>query len=418
MKRHVRTLRRVGYVALGLVLVLFLVMQGQQRMLRHRAEKLHAEIVALQLKPGTFADVQRMQREWGKFGHYDGECTARHCIYQIKLDDWFEQKLDQIVAVDRRPEADRDRYWKVLEEVGIAHYYLGARVYQVDANVRIDNNRMWGAAFGVATYAYPGTGRNNGHSYVVTAEVDSNSRLFNTTGPNHDARLLKQGFWTMYDLECLGCQMVVGSVTPQTDPSVIERLNRFSFSCMTRLIACRHPVDLAPELWAEAIRHSQYPGQYRDEQEEESAGNAACQVPSSTLAREANDILLVKVLSVRTIQDPDNKETGHSATVQVLQAVKNGHRYRTSDTLDFGVEPLGVKPENGETNAGLVPGKQYFFLYQQESPKSVFVGTYLRPCHGLLNTPENAAAVQAGILLDPSTGESYDWWNDADPEER
>lgn len=97
--RLMRRLRWIGYGLGGLVLVLFLVVQAQNQVLRRSAERLHAEIVALQMHPGTFADIQRMQREWGKFGHWDGQCTADHCIYTVMMtggigDFLFKHQLD------------------------------------------------------------------------------------------------------------------------------------------------------------------------------------------------------------------------------------------------------------------------------------------------------------------------------------
>jgi len=422
--RLLRILRWIGLGVVGLGLVLFLVVQGQQRLLRHRAEWLHAEIVALQMHPGTFADVQRMQREWGKFGHWDGECTAHHCIYQIKLvTDRFQGRLDQIGAsVTDGPDAER--LWRRLERVEAFYHSVGrARVYAISANIRIRDDKMWGAGFGVGTYAYPGTsrrdypgtGRNEGHIYVVFADVESSSRLLNDFEPDPDLSSLQRGFRTEYELQCLGCEEVTGYVALQTDPRAIERLNQFDFSCITRWVACKHPAELDPELWKQAVLERQQQPRPVNNNEEEAGQEKWCLVPSSVVAREANDILLVRVVAAKSIHDPESNETGQSATVNVLHAVKNGHRYRTSNQMVFGVVPHAVKQEAGLKGSLLEVGKKYFFLYDQRSPNSVFASPYLDPCHALLDNEVNAAEVRAGVLLDPSTGESYDYANDPDP---
>ena len=418
-----RIVRWIGLGVSGFVLALFLVVQVQQRLLRHRAERLHAEIVALQLHPGTFADVQRMQREWGKFGHWDGECTAHHCIYQIKLmTDPVQDRLNRIgERVTDGPNAER--LWRWLEQVEVLYHSVGrARVHTITADIRIRDDKMWGAGFGVGTYAYPGTsrneysgtGRNEGHIYIVFADVELSSRLLNDFEEDPDLSTLRRGFRTNYELQCLGCEEVSGFVTPQTDPSVIERFSQIDFSCITRWVACKHPAELDPQLWKQAVQDSETRLRPNNNIEEEAAKEQWCLIPSSVVAREANDILLVRVVAAKPVHDPESNTTGQTATVHVLETVKNGHRYRTSNTMVFGVDPQAVKQEAGVKGSLLEVGQEYFFLYHQRSPNIPMTGTFLDPCHALLNTSANAAEVQEGIRLDPSTGESYDYSNDPD----
>lgn len=407
--RVLRVLRRVGFGIVAVTVVLMLAVQAQNWVLRLRAERLHREIVALQIHPGTFADVERMQRKWGRFGHWDGECTERHCIYEIRLRSWFQDRLDDVgISQTGGPETDRAYRWVDLARR--FYYWAGGRADRVGAGVRIHNDRMWGAGFGFGTAAYPGTGRNAGNLYVVFADVELSSRLLNSWDPASNPGILGRGFRTDYELQCLGCQQVHTSVTLQTDPGVTERLNRFNFSCMTQWNACKHPVDLAPELWKQAVLVREGDLRPQSNQEEEVRDELYCQVSPTVLAREANDILLVQVLAARPTDDAEN---GQTVSVEVLEPVKNGHRYRTSNRMVFEVPPHAVREDAETKRLRLEVGKEYFFLYYQASPKGVFFAKpYLDPCHALANNDANAAAVQAGTLLDPSTGETYDYQND------
>ena len=81
---------RVAYLASGvflsLVLLTFLAVQIQQRMLRWRAERLLADMHQIRLYQSTWADAQRLMHRWGAWGHYDGSCTAASCKYEIEMD--------------------------------------------------------------------------------------------------------------------------------------------------------------------------------------------------------------------------------------------------------------------------------------------------------------------------------------------
>src|SRR6185369_5315466 len=84
-KWAVRIVLFTGGVALSLVLLAFLAVQIQQRMLRWRAERLLADMHQIRLYQSTWADAQRLMHRWGAWGHYDGSCTAASCTYKIEL---------------------------------------------------------------------------------------------------------------------------------------------------------------------------------------------------------------------------------------------------------------------------------------------------------------------------------------------
>jgi hypothetical protein len=272
--RFTSILRRVGLTVVALLLAVLLFVQFEQRLLRHRAEHLHSEILALQLHPGTFADIQRLEREWGSHAHYEGSCTEHHCIYEIKLSDVFLKWTDGLSS-------DFDRKHRLFRLYSL----LGGHPAFVVANVRVRNNRMWGADFTSLVMTYPGKGRNDGETYAVIADVTSGSRLL-WRNEDFQADILQQGFRTDEGLQCLGCEFVSVNMTAQTNPKDIERFNRLNLDCITRWRACKDPWDMAPESWAQALL---------DKSRTDSPEEQACAISPSLLAREANDILLVKV---------------------------------------------------------------------------------------------------------------------------
>lgn len=391
------TLRIAGVSALILVLFAVVAIHYRQLLFRHQVERLHAEILALQLHPGSFADIVRLQREWGAYGGYTGPCTEHHCIYEIEIQDGWRS----------RPQNPKFYYSfpQVAWFFGI-YPLLGGHAALVEANVRVRDNKMWGAYFSLRLAEYPGKGRNRGQFYVNSVSLSSGARL--SRSGDSTVKEIRQGFRTEEVLNCLGCEFVAVQMTPQTNASDIERFNQIQFDCLTGWRFCRHPEDLAPTLWAQALR---------DEQSQRAAEEPFCLLPTQILAREANDIALVKVLTVGLGHSTVYTEPFQMVTVRVIQPMKNGRAYRISDILEFFNNPIGQPAEDREHRAPLVVGKEYFFLYRQPVPgedmpyPDVSVPE-LRPCHALPNTPEVAAAIKQGIALDSSAGEPYDYRNE------
>lgn len=386
----VRILRYAGVTVLALVLCAVVAIQIRQRLFRRQAERLHAEIMALQLHPGTFADIQRLQREWGAYGDYTGPCTEHHCIYNIEFEAGWR----------KRPSSRKFFYSYIRNRWLFRIYFLfGGHLARAIANVRVRDNRMWGADFALALEAYPGEGRNEGEFYENDVDLASSTRL--SDRGNLPIQEITQGFRTREALNCAGCEFASADMTPQTSVSDIERFNRIQFNCLTGWRSCRHPADLAPTLWAQALQ---------DERTPQATEGQSCRLPAQILAREANDIALVKVISIEPSRGPQGSGIREFLTVRILQPVKNGRAHRTTDILRFSASPLALKSEDGRGQPPFVVGSEYFFLYRQPWPDEVEYSTpELRSCHAMQNTPQIATAVKQGIALDPSAGEPYNY---------
>jgi hypothetical protein len=66
-----RVLRFAGLAALAIVLLIFVAVQFQQRLLRWRAERLMADMHQIRLYQSTWGDAQRLMHRWGAWGHYE-----------------------------------------------------------------------------------------------------------------------------------------------------------------------------------------------------------------------------------------------------------------------------------------------------------------------------------------------------------
>lgn len=393
-------LRRACLLTLALILAFLGFVQFQMHLLRHRAERLHAEILDLHLRQGTFGDIQQMQREWGSFAHYDGPCTQIRCDYEILLSDIgtsLAMKNQPTVAGSKLVFRWVDGVEAITPPLMRLYRILGGRPVSAYATIKLHENRIWSTDYGINLWAYPGVGRNEGQAYIVAAEVISSPRIL--TSFEFNPSLLKQGYRTSHTLSCAGCELVVAAFTPQTAPDFIQRINRFNFACITQMKTCRDPSDLAPDLWRVAVDDkASFMG-------EDESNKQFCDLPTAVLAREANDILLVEVLTAHPVHDPNTQEEIQQGTLRVVEKLKNGDSTPLGTILKYSNSPMAVRlTDSGQT--GFVAGEQYYFLYRHPKANELDSRIGLRPCHGLLNTPANRSEVKAGIALDGSDADA------------
>ncbi len=378
------------------LLLAMIAIQVRQVHFRSQVERLHSEILALQLHPGTFADILRLQREWGAYGDYTGPCTEHHCIYEIEFENgWLN-----------RPRSEGPYHSFIPRRWFFGIYPLfGGHAARVQANVRVRDNKVWGADFTLGIAIYPGQGRNEGDLYENIAILASSTRVSH----HHELsrRDIQQGFRTHEILNCLGCEYVVVQLTPETKAADIERFNQIRFNCLTGWRSCKHPIDLAPELWEQALK---------DEQSPQGSEEESWLLPPHMLAREMNNIVFVKVLAVEAGQDVSpGVGPHHDLTVKVLQPMKNSRAYRAGDVLKFYASPSALWTGDGNGRSPLVVGSECFFFYEyffytRRGPDQIWSPTRgLWLARALPNTPEIAEEIKQGIALDPSAGEPYDF---------
>ncbi len=335
-----RIVRYVGLAVAGLVLALFLAVQRQQWVLRRQAEQLHAEIVALQMHPGTFADVQRMEREWGKFGHWDGECTARNCIYRIRMADWLGRR-----AVARHWDID----WLLRP-----YSLLGGRIVFVDANVRVLNNRMWGEDFRLTAYT-PYNWKLGKYYFGLFVSLKGSPRLF-APGDMIYNSALEKGYRDGFEAFCTGCVGAEISVTPQTRAADVRWLTRINFDCVNKWNACRTEDDLIPEAWA---RHHSL--EFRGPNEHEPFETPNLRSASiRNLGREVDEAAIVEM--VRLTPDKESPEV-KSADVRILERLKNGDEQQIGSIENVMIGDKYVAL-GAESKAAFLPGSRFILGYR------------------------------------------------------
>jgi hypothetical protein len=369
--------RRVALLILSLVVALFGFVQFERYLLRHRAERLHSETLALQIHPGTFADIQRLEHEWGHFAHYDGKCAADHCIYNIVLSDDIDHFL-------YRPDHAAPKW---MDGLGSA---LGQRHAIIQASLGIHDNRMWRENFSVIIEA---------ESFGLIANVESGSHLFSVHEYAYASDLMR-GYYFSHGGACSGCVIAEVHFSPQASAADITHLSKINMACITRWKACVTGRDLLPNAWPQYVPIE---GSIFHELD-------LRPVPVTILAREAREIMLVKVesssieMSTEGATDPDSGEINYVATARVLERLKNATSQEPGSVVRLVVDggqlkapALGAKP--------FIAGQQYIVLFRE--PYEI-EGDNLEIMMTMPLTEANLQAVHDGVAADPLTGETAD----------
>jgi hypothetical protein len=316
----------------------------------------------LAASPGEFCSHANASEGVGCACSLQRPCTKHHCIYEItvedEIDDWFRNPSDMF------PNFEAMRSLWIRD----AYAFFGGRPGFAVANVRVRDDRMWGADFSLGLWAYPGKGRNEGEGYVVLASTLSSSRLSDRN--NLQLNAVRRGFRTESVLNCLGCEFVEAFLTPQTNARDIERFNDFDFSCITAIRACKDPVDIAPDAWNQSLKDKQ--DQVVPEQE-------ACELPPTILAREANDVVLAKVLSLITDPTPGAGPPDQWAKVKILKPLKNGRIFPIGRDFEFvaGSMPCDQKISTRRLSLSL-EASTFFYIEARISTASLLTRSWTR----------------------------------------
>jgi len=386
------TLRATTLALLSILFVLFALVQFQQHLLRHRAEKLAADIAYLRDHPGNWSDLQRMQQRWGAFAHYDGTCNPQHCDYHIYISDFLDRQRIETVPL-----------WLLK-----AYIRLGGRPSWVDAELRLTQNHLWGYHFNLATgITSMVTGLDDG--FVLGIDTAFGPRLFS---PPHRSEISAAVYRDRYRIDqpsrCMFCIEKWLAITPSTPKANRDRLAVINFSCITRFHPCTGIADIAPGVEAQDRAETTSPQQLKDPRD--AYRDPRCEVPLSTRATEADNIMAIDILSSDVSKDVEGKIDSYMTNARVIEPLKNAFNFHMGATARFYGDTSRLNPLPTAASLDkllpLTTDSHYIVLFQHPFPIN---GTSfdLEECSAVLDTPQARAEIAKGIANDPSTGEDY-----------
>ena len=308
-----------GGVVLSLVLITFLAVQTQQRMLRWHAERLLADMHQIRLYQSTWADAQRLMYRWGAWGHYVGRCTAASCKYEIEMDNrprhvWL--------------------YWFLRRDRLNLYQWFGGRDSAFRASFTVHDGTIWrqNTVMGVSVprrrmHRYTDVNTIlNGDDFDTSLSIGAVSyqRLHRTLenwmpfiGDSEDELAQHPYYKVGRPGGCMiNCQIGIAYYSTHTPPAEIERLTSYDFSCFTRFNPCAHIEDLLPA----AKEWHLYDNAYESGSTVPKPGPLPppCgNIPVWAQARDARYVLAVEALSTEIVKHHEDYGEYHREVTKV-----------------------------------------------------------------------------------------------------
>lgn len=415
----VSAFRAIVIVSFVAVLLWAIVISAPMWLTRWRMSRLLADYHGIYLTQTTWADAGKVMTRWGKWGHYEGSCSAAECDYTIRVEDvyasWIEklsEKNQNRIYNSHLPEfAERLGYR--MSGMNVRFQILDARVVRTYSAVMVDVIDSGPPEY----YRYP---------LIITVQTRSNLSKYRRPANGEPG---VYGWGAQLDIHpdyevsrpagCENCMIDRIAYTPALRHELAVQLTSYNLGCLTQLHPCTTVGDLLPfgsgwHLWEDGPSNL-YPVARK--------GSLPCGTEPRALARDAATVLEVETLSLLpTFKAYADDEPREFVKVRVLQSWK-------TPIPDAAGAVIQVSPFQGE-DAGrysasteaehLLPG-QHALIFLPESGLTDFsagkitriIAYELDRCGVIADTPANIAAAQLGISQDipyPHPLQNISWW--------
>ncbi len=366
-----RILLTIVTIALAIPLLLLLSIQVEQRVVRHRAERLLTDFHSIRLRQSAWQDAQNLMQKWSEYGEADGPCNASQCGYAIQLKDSVVH-LAELANEKWNERLVRFRFYRALQK-------LGAHASEVHVDFIVQDGKIVRTSTYFEVQVPPFTLRPDvdyGFALGVDAKTRSvlqgsgHSKTQDDWVPGGDEQLADHPDYKVgRPGGCLGCLFGDITYTPFLAPSEIERLTSFDLACMTRFRSCRTLEDILPaaEPWHLYHEDDIVPGPHTPP-----PSSHACTTTPRALARDAQTALEVEATTTSTKLHParppyipaDSYET---STVRVLRVLKGSPVQHSGDNVT--VRPFTAISNDyyPHLSEHLLPHHRYIILFDDDN---------------------------------------------------
>jgi hypothetical protein len=318
MRQLNRKQKMLGFLALavlGLLLAPFATVQIQERIFRHRAEQLLADIRTIELHKASPTQLRAIFDRWNS-----GPCSEQHCELEADVSYSFLQS---------GPTGFPGLCLHIFR-------FFGGHLARVRAQAVEQTGGVWDTWFGVDIENPSGRDPNGwDFSNMLSGVVYSVSRfsLQNDWGgltlhPDYIISIRPP----MSD-DAPPPTLVV-TFDPQCNPADIARLTTIDLSCLTRLTPCRKPEDIMPQAAAQFAKEELQLAQARKNQVcspdmlalmARDAGRAGVvEMTGSRVEPHSSDIPVPVVRLVQDFKPAPDWKTGESHELLILDANTGG----------------------------------------------------------------------------------------------
>jgi hypothetical protein len=372
------------------VILLAVLVQGQQWLLRWRAERLMADMHKIHLYQSTWADAQKLMHKWGAWGHYDGTCTPADCRYAITVGTSFFG----IYQPGSDGRLSRAAIWLV------AHGYFGAREAGLRTRFRVHNGHILrtGAQF-ILEVPQPFLG-NDELGYCLIVRTQSRTELHGHDGSwilGSDDQLADHPYYKAgRPGGCEICMLAVVTYATNAPVDQIERLTSFNFDCITRIHPCRFLGDALPAEWDWNLYGAPRPGQMW--KPEVPAPVRPCEIPVWALGRDFTDIIVMDVKLSTWKHDDEWRGPYTQVRGSVVAILKGGSGNAPGARITVEPHMAGTVPSWGISEF-MQPGKRYVVFLEDRDKNPRLAAIELEPCGVQPDTPKVRAEIAKGTAM-------------------
>lgn len=299
-RTRVWVLRVFGMILL-LLIIGWAVEYMQQWIFGWRAERLLADVKALEIKPNSWGEAQRFMHTWGRWGGYEGTCNEQECYYSV----WIRH----IVPFG----AEFDKKGKPNPHLARLTDYLGLRSSLVVGRFELYRGAMITKSFGTAIHLPARNWITPEGALMSDLMVSSVSGTTLRHGTDTQYFALHPNRRYLYFKEPDDTLAV--KFTPQETPAEQVALMDLHLSCLTKWVACQSRGDILPGAF--------------DEFEEErhafmrkgSAQQLPVKCPALAMSRDAVDVFVGEVVR----PDPVLKRRGSWSVAFRVEEILKGH---------------------------------------------------------------------------------------------
>ena len=377
---------------------------------RWRISRLLADYHGIYPTQTTWEDAQRLMRKWGKWGRYEGTCTASDCDYSIVVGDEYAN------LVNKLSEYRRERIWESHAWHGLQH--LGYRRSTFQIHFQVQDGKIVRTKV-MIDIDVPDGGPPEHWQYLLGVTAQVRSQLASITRDDTgefprvmgaDEQLaLHPDYKVGRPSGCEGCEFDYITLAPTLPHDEAVSLTDFNLSCLTRLRACTSIGDLLPygSGWHlyEELPSNLYPNIGGE--------TLPCRTETRALARDAAAIVEVEVLNLL----PDDKSYQNDgmqqefARVQILQSWKGRIRDKPGSTIQvalFTGEKANPPYWPASNPEHLLPGHLALIFLTEDAPRNFasnpdnigVVAYSLDRCGVIEDTPANLNAIRLGVAED------------------
>jgi hypothetical protein len=372
-KTNMRFLPPMGHAVLRicavlaiLVFIAAVISRTERHLLRHRAERLLADMQSISLRQTTFRDVQPIMSRWRRWGTYDGPCAATHCSFAIELKN-LDTPLNRFLVEHNTAFA--------LATV------FGQPPTTIRAHFSVFDGIVWSESigFGIETQGRDSDGRR--YIELIGGSANSVSKLDpGFWGPQWHLHP-DYNIWWASNWQ----NQVQLEFTPFANPADVRPLMELNFSCLTRLTPCRDKNDIMPVALAQrdywlSLRNNSI------------RWTPDCDDPMTIerLARDSVNVVIAKVEDGRVVSEfPELSSRDYHMTLALQSELRTSARWNNQIIL---------KLSRNFPMSDTLPqiGSSVIVFFQSDGFGEYSTGG----CTPLSATAERLAAVRRGISAD------------------